>query len=82
MAEITLEQLNGVLGKAKVSELARDRVYLLVFDAAAISQEDSFQVLEALAKMDIKSVAIFTPKGSGVAVFTLDSKKPLDGHIS
>jgi len=82
MAEITLEQLNEVLGKSKVSELSRDRVYLLVFDRGAISQHDSIKVLEALARMSIKSVAVFTGRDGGVSVFELDPKKPLDDHIS
>lgn len=59
MAEMTLENLNALLAQAKISEFSpRDKVYLLVFNSERVSMCDVMGLVEGLAKLEVKCVAV------------------------
>jgi hypothetical protein len=80
--ELTLDKLNFMLGKAKVAELSRDKVYLLCFDRMAASDEMVMNVVGALAQLGIESVAVRGHRQEPLQIFTLEQKKPLDKPIT
>ena len=75
-APFTLEELNTALVNAKVSELSKDKVYLIVFDQ---KQRANFNVagkiLAELADMGVRVVGVFAGEGEAIRVYSLDQIK-------
>lgn len=74
--EVTLEKINNLLGEAKVAELSKDKVYLIVFDQSKVNPLSARGILDQLVRMEIKIVAIFSGEREAIEVYTFDPKRP------
>lgn len=74
MAEMTLEGLNELLAKAKISEFSRDKAYLIVLEDRYCSQNEMVELGKGMASLGVKCVVTVARGKDALNAFTLPDK--------